>query len=52
MAGKCKAGHYTTNIMVTRRALVCHGGYGQPQCVFLEKCCRENGYRMIKKKRK
>ena len=48
--GKCEVGTYTTNIMVTHGALVCHGGFGQPQCEFFEQCCEDNNYKVRKRR--
>lgn len=42
--GKCKQGHYTDNIVVTHAPLVCFGGFGQPECEYLEYCLEENGF--------
>ena len=36
--GECRTGEYTTNVTATRGALVCVGGFGQPQCKLLEEC--------------
>ena len=47
--GKCKAGYYTDNIVVTHGALVCHGGFGQPQCKWLNECAKEHN---MKKRRR
>ncbi len=49
---KCRTGEFTTNKVVTRRALICHGGFGQPQCEYFKQCCKENNFRVVKRKMK
>ena len=48
--GKCKAGYYKTNIVVTHGPLVCFGGFGQPECSYLEECTKEHGMKKRKKR--
>jgi len=44
--GKCKAGFYTNNDVVTHGPLVCFGGFGQPECKHLNECLNECGFRV------
>ncbi len=48
---KCRAGKFTTNAVVTHGALICHGGFGQPACKYIDYCKKENGVRKRKKKK-
>jgi len=41
--GECYKGTYKTNAIVTHSPLICFGGFGQPQCEYVEKCATENG---------
>ncbi len=43
---ECKAGHYTTNEVVTHCGLVCQGGFGQPACNFLDICMEAHKLRV------
>ena len=52
MDNVCKAGHFATNRIVTRSPLVCNGGFGQPECRFVEECRKNNGMRVIRRKKK
>jgi len=48
----CAAGHYITNVVVTRNPLVCSGGFGQPRCIYYQICLYQNGYKLSKNGRR
>jgi hypothetical protein len=43
---ECKAGYYKDNSVVTHSPLVCFGGFGQPECKYLNECLNEYGFRI------
>ena len=43
---KCKAKYYTNNSVVTHSPLVCFGGFGQPECKYLNECLNEYGFKV------
>lgn len=46
--GICKAKLYKDNRVVLVNPLVCHGGYGQPQCEYYRECLKDHGIRLTK----
>lgn len=41
LKNQCKAGQYTTNVVIVRTPLICFGGFGQPQCQHFKHCAEE-----------
>ena len=41
LMGKCEAGHYTDNIVITHFPIMCFGFNEQPPCNYLRACAEE-----------
>jgi len=46
--GECKKGIYKDNFVVTRKPLMCYGGFGQPKCEYVKECFKEHKKRVFK----